>query len=153
MSFPIVLQCNTSPVNKVGKSIRDIATATGTLRSGTSILDPIVRIESALSENLISEVNYAHIAVFNRYYLVTNIEIDNNSLWNIHMHVDVLETYKDEIKAQDAVVARQEEKYNLMLDDGWFMTYQNPIVQTLRFSVANPFPESNKSYILVLAGS
>lgn len=151
MSFAIKLQKNTSPMNKVGKTITDVATATGTLREGTSILDPVVRIDSALSSNMISDVNYAYIEEFGRYYYITNIEIDNNRLWNIHMHVDVLETYKSEIKEQNAVVSRQQNNYNLMLDDGWFMTYQDPKVQTLTFS--NPTPFEAQEFILVIAGS
>lgn len=151
MSFVIKLQKNLSPVNKVGKDITDVAIATGTLRDGTSIIDPIVRIDSTLSDNMISDVNYAYIEEFGRYYLVTNIEIDNNRLWNVHMHVDVLETYKEQIKEQNAVVARQENNYNLMLDDGWFMSYQDPIIQTLPFSVAAPF--ESQEFILVIAGS
>lgn len=151
MSFVIKLQKNLSPVNKVGKDITDVAIATGILRDGTSIIDPIVRIDSTLSDNMISDVNYAYIEEFGRYYLVTNIEIDNNRLWNVHMHVDVLETYKEQIKEQNAVVSRQENNYNLMLDDGWFMSYQDPIIQTLPFSVAAPF--ESQEFILVIAGS
>ena len=67
------------------------------------------------------------------------------------MHVDVLKSFADQIRNQTAVVARQEKKYNLMLDDGFFMTYQNPKIQTKLFSVADPF--ETQEFVLVVAGS
>lgn len=151
MSFSVILQKNTSPSNKVDKSITNIATATGNLRSGCSILEPTILIESALESDILSYVNYAYIAEFNRYYFVTDITLDVTGLWLFDMHVDVLMSYSAEIKSQNCIVARQERRYNMYLDDGWFMAYQNPIVNTPYFSVADPFEDVN--YILVIAGS
>lgn len=151
MSFPIILQRNLSPLIKVDKDITNIATATGTLRSSSSIIDPVIEIQSALESDILAYVNYAYIELWHRYYIITNIEMDINGLWVISMHVDVLMSYKTEIRAQNAVIARQERRYNMYLDDGWFMSYQNPIVQKQRFSVTAPF--ENHQFILVLAGS
>lgn len=151
MSFPIVLQENLSPSNKVVKSITDIATATGTLRDESSIISPVITIESALESDILGRVNYAYIALWRRYYYITDMILDYTGLWNLHMHVDVLMSFKDEILAQKAIVARQERKYNMYLDDGWFMSYQNPVIDTPFFSVEHPF--DTQSYILVVAGS
>lgn len=142
---------NSSPSNKVDKSVADIATATGVLREGTSVVDPEVEIESVLEQDIISRVNYARIEAFHRYYFVTDITLDITGLWLFTMHCDVLMSYRDSIKQQNAVVARQERRYNMYLDDGWFMTYQNPIVRQQYFSKEAPF--EGESYILVLAGS
>lgn len=151
MSFPIILKENLSPSNVVSKNIADIATATGTLREGTSILKPTITIESQLESDILGRVNYAYIALWNRYYYVTDIALDITGLWTVTMHVDVLMTYSTEIRQQNAIVARQERRYNMYLDDGWFMSYQNPIVKTPYFSVTDPFEHT--SYILVVAGS
>lgn len=67
------------------------------------------------------------------------------------MHVDVLKSFSEEIKQQYAVVARQENTYNLMLDDGIFMVYQNPKFQTKLFSAEAPF--ETQEFVLVVAGS
>ena len=151
MSFVVKLQENLSPSNKVTKNITDIATATGTLREGTNILQPTILIESQLDSDILGRVNYAYIELWHRYYYVTNITLDITGLWLISMHVDVLMTYATEIKAQNCIVARQERRYNMYLDDGWFMAYQNPIIQTAYFS--NPSPFESHSFILVVAGS
>lgn len=151
MSFSIVLQENVSPVNKVTKQVTDIATATGVLREGASVTDPVIEIQSALDADILGRVNYARIDLWHRYYFVTDIVLDINGLWEISMHVDVLMSYATEIRSQNAIVARQERRANMYLDDGWFMTYQNPIVRQQYFS--NPAPFEDESYILVLAGS
>lgn len=151
MSFPIVLMENASPTNKVGKNLTTVETVTGSLRNGTSILDPEILIESSLSTDMLSRVNYARIELWHRYYYVTDITLDITGLWLLAMHVDVLETYKQEISSQTCIVARQEHKYNMYFDDGWFMSYQNPIVNTPFFSATAPFEQ--QSFILVVAGS
>lgn len=151
MSFAVLLQENLSPTNKVDKSVSDIATATGTLRSGTSVLSPIIEIDSSLEADILARVNYAYIQLFHRYYYITDIKLDVTGLWLMSMHVDVLMTYKAQIRQQDAIVARQENHVNMYLDDGWFMAYQKPLIYTPRFSVEKPF--ESESYILVVAGS
>lgn len=151
MSFSIKLQENLSPLIVADKDIHDVATATGTLRSGTSILDPIIEIDSALESDIIGRVNYAYIELWHRYYYITDVKLDITGLWLFTMHVDVLKTYADDIRAQDAIVARQEEHLNMYLDDGWFMAYQDPLIYTPKFSVDDPF--ENESYILVISGS
>ena len=151
MSFSIILKRNNSPSNFVSKNTADIVTVTGVLRSGASILDPVILIETDTPANIISSANYAYIEVFSRYYYITNVKSDANGLWIVSMHVDVLMSYASTIRAQSAIVKRQEFVYNMYLDDGWFMCYQNPIIQTRYFSEEVPFED--EEYVLVLAGS
>ena len=151
MSFSIVFSTNARPFNRIDEELTTVITATGTLRDGASILNPEIEIESALTESIVGNINYAYIEVFGRYYFVTDIKTEINGLWVVSMHVDVLMTYKDAIRGQNAVVARQEEQYNMYLDDGWFMAYQNPYVQTKVFS--NPTPFETQEFVLVIAGS
>lgn len=146
-----MLQRNTSPSNKVDKSITNIVTVTGVLRSGASVIDPVILIETQTPATVISSANYAYISAFSRYYYITNVKSDANGLWIVSMHVDVLMTYKDQIRAQSGIVARQEYVYNMYLDDGWFLSYQNPIIQTRLLSAAAPFEA--EEYVLVIAGS
>ena len=151
MSFSVKLQKNISPSNYVSKDITDILTVSGELKDETSIIDPVIIIDTNLSENVIKDINYAEIETFGRKYYVTNIVSIRNGLWELHMHVDVLTTYSTGIKSQTAIVSRQKEKRNMMLDDGWFMAYQNPIIQQKVFSVSGPF--ENQEYVLIIAGS
>ena len=151
MSFPVDLMVQTDPTNKLVKSPTPVLTLGGTLRAPASITDPIIEFNFSDNPEVFSKVNYARIETFNRYYFITNIVSTYNNLWEIHMHVDVLMSFADEIKKQVAVVARQEENYNLYLDDGIFMAYQNPIIQTKLFS--NPAPFETQNFILLVAGN
>lgn len=147
MSFPIQLYSNTSPTNKVSKDITLLSTVEGTLRNGASVIDPTIVIEATTLGN----PNYLYIETFGRYYYITNIISVNYNLWELHCHVDVLMSYSAQILEQTAIVARQETKYNLMLDDGFFMAYQNPIIITKRFSNQTPF--ETQEFVLVVAGA
>lgn len=161
----VTLYKMTSAANVVNKTIGEIATVTGVFRKPTSMLDPVLIIEHDNGEIWRKGYNYLYIKEFNRYYYVTNlIAVQGNydldpapvggnprQLWEVHAHVDVLMSFQDEIKAQNAIVARQEATYNLMLDDGVFMCYQNPKIQTKLFSVPDPF--ETQEFVLIVAGS
>ena len=145
----LVLYENKSDMKVVTKNIETLTTLTGTLRENCSVINPVITVES-INNSIAARCNYAKIAQFGRYYYVTDI-IFTGLLYEIHMHVDVLMTYKDGIRQQNAVVARQEATYNMYLDDGWFMSYQNPYIQTKVFS--NPTPFETQEFVLVIAGS
>lgn len=141
----ITLYNNTSPPNYVNKSITIVSTLTGTLRNPTSVTDPVITIERSDPTGF----NYARIEEFGRYYFVTGISSESNSLISISLHVDVLMTYKEGIKNMNAIVKRQENQFNLYLDDGIFKAYQNTKHKVIQF----PYGFTEYSYILALAGN
>lgn len=161
--FQVELGTNNSATNVVEKDFLVLATVQGTFRRPSSIIDPVITVKLSNDEQWRKETNYCYIPAFGRYYYITNIiavegNLDDGSsfpqphqLWELHMHVDVLMSFKEQIKAQEAVVARQENTYNLMLDDGFFMCYQNPKLQTKLFSVPDPF--ETQEFVLIVAGS
>lgn len=151
MSFYIDFFVNASATNVVDKDLTQTSHNLGTLRDGSSIIDPVILLEVEQAGWPYTNANYMYIQEFNRYYYVTNIISVHNRLWEIHAHVDVLMSYKEQIRQQTAIVARQESKYNLYLDDGIFMVYQNPLIQTLYFSNEAPFEQ--QEFVLVVAGS
>ena len=152
MSFPIKHYINRSATNVVNKELeQQTPDLVGTLRSGTSLIDPVILVQASAPGFHANKSNYIYVEEFGRYYYITNIISTNTTLWELHCHVDVLMSYADEIKAQTAIVARQESKYNLYLDDGIFMTYQNPKIQTKFFS--NPTPFETQEFVMVVDGS
>ena len=69
--------------------------------------------------------NYAIINSFGRKYFVKDINSVKNNLWELSMHVDVLDSYINEIKATKAIISRNEFEYNLYLnDDRWWLSQQ-----------------------------
>lgn len=147
MSFSIVLQRNASEKNKVDKTLTTITTMTGTLKNETSIIDPVIIFEGALSN--LKNCNYCTISEFGRSYFVNNIRSVRNGLIELACHVDVLSTYKSQIREQFAIVKRQQENWNLYLNDGSFKVYQNPMVLTKQFPAGFTTP----SFVMAVAGS
>ena len=108
MAFIIELyQCNKKPnstkrpTNNVGDPFHIVS---GIILDGTSITNPVVTIEQT-SQYDVRDYNYARIPVFNRYYFITNITTDKN-LWILTMAVDVLATYRDDIRSSSQYVLR-----------------------------------------------
>lgn len=143
----LTLYKNNSEQNAVTKSLTQVQTMTGTLRNGTSIIDPVVLVSDIAN---ISGVNYCKINEFNRYYFINNIKSVNNNLWELSCHVDVLQSFATEIRAQSGIVERQENYFNLYLNDGnTFQVYQNPQIATIQF----PAGFTDPSFIIAIAGS
>ena len=67
MSFDVKLQTNNSEHICFDKELSDIATLSGTLRDGSSIIDPVILIEADLSS--LTTCNYLTIESFGRSYL------------------------------------------------------------------------------------
>lgn len=143
----LTLYTNESADNVVTKTLSTaLATLTGTLRKDCSIMDPVIEVE-AINNSVAASCNYAKIDEFGRYYFVRNIEF-TGKLFRIHMHVDVLSSFQTQLKTLDAVIARQENRYNLYLQDGLFRTYQNPYISIM------PFPSEfdTQQFIFSVAG-
>ena len=113
MSITLTLYNNKSEPNRIGKELEIVETFQGSLKEETSIINPIIEVKT----NVVPLSNYAYIPDFGRYYFITDITSVRNGLWSISMKSDPLESFKSEIKACNAVIARQEFLYNLYLDD------------------------------------
>lgn len=143
------LMVNSSPVEKIGKSLSSSLSFACSLKDNTSVLNPVIIIKS--SDNIYN-FNYMYIQELNRYYFINDIISVNNNIWEIHGHVDVLETYKESILNLNAVIKRQRDLYNLYLNDPDFMTYNYDKLQTLKFKGGDGFNKA-LNYVLVVNGS
>ena len=84
------------------------------LKEGSDILKPELLIESS---NPIG-FNEMYIPDFKRYYFIGCENVSNN-LWRIYsLGVDTLYTYKNEILSLNAIIDKQENIHNDLIDDG-----------------------------------
>lgn len=90
----IILYVNNSEKNKIGKNLTNDFSISGTLRDATNIINPVILIEL----NEIGNYNYCYISSFNRYYFITDITVIRTGLYAISLMVDVLESFKTDIK-------------------------------------------------------
>lgn len=145
MSFSISLQNNSSPINKIGKSISTIKTVTGSLKNESNVLRPEILIEC---DSSILSANYMTIDELHRKYFIEEIQSVRNNLWLVQAHVDVLDTYKSQILSNSAVVLRQENNFDLLLNDGVFKCKQNSRIFYRKF----PSGLGDFNYILITQG-
>lgn len=136
-----------SEYKAVNKTLTELVSLTGTLREQSSIIDPVIMISDI--DSYVGSMNYAYIPEFNRYYFITNIENVRENLWRVSFHVDVLYTYREQIKSNNAIIERNENEYDLKLNDGLFKTQQNPRIAQF------PFPSgfTTWNFVLAIAGN
>lgn len=147
MSFTIQIQRNESPLNKIGKRIVDIKSLYGSLKNETDIINPKILVDVNFSD--IKYTNYLTIPEFNRKYFIDEIVAVRDNMLMISAHVDVLESFGNLIKENTAVVLRQENDFNLLLNDGVFKAQQNPRIFLRDF----PSGLGDFNYILITGGS
>lgn len=149
MGFSVDFYNNESPVEKIGKTLINKHTVSDViLKRDTSILRPVLLIASIQQ---IYFYNYMYIPEFGRYYFIDDIRSVHDNLWEVSAHVDVLETYKDSILTNQAVIRRQQNRYNTYLNDPEWKVYADENVVAYHFSTT-PFSKTMK-YILAVAGA
>lgn len=146
-----VLYTNNSDRNVVDKQLTQQFDLSILLKDSTSITDPTLIFSYTSSQSIpkYKLVNYSYIPAFRRYYYVNNFRWVRDQIVELDCHVDVLMSFKSEIRANRAIILRQENEYNLYLNDGVFKVYQNPIVLTREF----PAGFTSQSFVLAVAGS
>lgn len=100
----ITLYINTSEVNKLSKDLNSAVTLQGTIRDASSVIYPSIDIQT----DNISTYNYMYIPLFNRYYFIRDIVAYRNSIWNVKLECDVLQTYKDYINNLSIILSDTE---------------------------------------------
>lgn len=145
--FPVYIQRNNSEAIHLDKDLTDIITAYAWLKESTSIINPTFVLEASLSD--LVRANYVTVPQFGRSYFIKDIVSITTDLLEVNCHVDVLSSFKDDIRANRGITHRQEERWNLHLNDGVLQAYQNPIITTQAFP--HGFTENN--FVLIAMGS
>ena len=145
----ITLYTNDSENNKLEKTITNSILLEGNLRDESSIINPIILISSN-KEDIPYMYNYAYIPAFGRYYFITDIESVRTGIWRVSMHVDVLMSYKEQIKNLNVIINNSEETgaNNYLSGNQWITNVKNTT------NIVN-FPNGlndNGEFILITAG-
>ena len=149
MSFTVDLYKNASPVEKIGKDLTDQQSITDVLlKRDTSILRPVLLVNDARG---VTDFNYMYISEFDRYYFIDDIRSTHNNIWEISGHVDVLETYKDQILSNQAVIRRQTNKFNTYLNDPEWKVYADENVVAYKFTQTGL--NKDMKFVLAVAGA
>lgn len=142
----VVFMKNNDEFNKIIKTPKTVLTVQGNYKNPANITDITLTVNADLIQ--LTGTNYMHIPILKRYYYISNVTSVRNGLCEIVGTCDLLMSFSAEILANTAIVKRQQNKWNLYLNDGSFMTYQNPRVVTKNF----PNGFNSFSYVLAVAG-
>lgn len=144
----IILYQNDSEPEKVDKDLTAALTLAGSLRNTSEVINPSILI--AVNAGIVSGYNYAYIPLFDRYYYITDMTSNREGLTTITMRVDVLMSWRTQIRANRAVINHQERAGNVYLNDGtWFHDSRNFYnIKTF----ANGFNDTGE-FILITAGA
>ena len=115
-------------------------------KEDTSITDPtfILRTQSKVLEG-----NYIYVPNLNRYYYINDYVVSHQRIY-INCHVDVLISFKNDIKQQNVIVSRQENSYNLYQVDPKMVIYNTPVYRVLKFPGGF---DSTGHFVLCVAGA
>lgn len=146
MSFTISIGKNSSPANKITKTYTQVLSLSGNLKNESEIINPTILIETSSAD--IFKCNYMQISNFNRSYFITSIKLIRNNIYEISAHCDVLSSFASEIKSNTAMIVRQENDFNLLLNDDVFKCKQNSRMYYKKF----PSQLGQYNFVLVVAG-
>lgn len=104
--------CDRKVLDKSG-SLDNETKITGTFRikENCSMSRPVIQLARSTVQHddlQLDKVNYAFIELFQRYYYIDDIVFQNDGLMELHLTVDVLNTYKDKILASQQEVIRSQ---------------------------------------------
>ena len=142
----VILYKNLSENNVIGKSLTQINTLECNFKNDVSVINPTLVLLYTAS---ILDSNYCFIPKFNRYYFIDEIIPITGDRSIIKCRVDVLESFKDDIKSLTAIINKQETIADKFIDDGSWIVENKDFLQSYNFS--NGFNDSGE-FILITAG-
>ena len=142
----VILYKNLSENNVIGKSLTQINTLECNFKNDVSVINPTLVL---LYADSILDSNYCFIPKFNRYYFIDEIIPITGDRSIIKSRVDVLESFKDDIKSLTAIINKQETIADKFIDDGSWIVENKDFLQSYNFS--NGFNNSGE-FILITAG-
>ena len=87
----------------------------GTLRTPTSVTDPVISVE--IPSGIALGWNYAYISAFNRWYFIRDITFTSNKIFTFTMHCDVLYSFRGIVTGATCFVERNQNDFNPLLID------------------------------------
>lgn len=143
----IIFYNTSSEKNCMNKSISGGYTLQGSFREECSVSDPVFIIESDLT---FTSYNYVYIPEFSRYYYIVNIVSKRTKLWELHLHVDVLMSFKKYLNSSRILLVESEltGASNYLNSSSWVSEVRRT---TSVMSFPNGFSNDGE-FILITAG-
>lgn len=120
-----------------------------TLLESTDIVHPTFKLKD---HDIYMTANYCYVDDLRRYYFIDGITLENGFGY-IRCTVDVLMTYKEGLRKQNVIVARQEEHWDLFQNDPKWKVSQRTAIRTVGFSGGDGgFDYDTQQFVLGIVG-
>lgn len=143
----INLYVNESDTNVVDKNITTIhSNVAYEFKTETSMTSPVIFIDRSLWND---SINYVYIDELNRFFFVKDVKFMTGKMIALICEVDVLMSFRSELKKETAILERQTSLANLYFNDSE-LPIENRINQTFKL-----FPnglENHAYYYLLIGG-
>lgn len=124
------LYFNKSPRNKIIKTLTNQNQITIRYKEDTSIFKPDLMISNSI---VISNYNYIHVGGnIDRFYYIESYEM-SQQYYILHCKEDVLMSFKPDIFNTECIIAKNENNFNLFLDDNKMKLYNKERILTKPF--------------------
>lgn len=140
----VKLYKTTAEKNALNKLITNEIIKNGHLKDNCDILNPVIVVNYDAS---ILSYNYARIDAFNRFYFISDISINKQTI-ELTLKVDVLTTYSGDIKNSYATIIRSNKGSKMIPDNR--ITQKVSKTYTTRKLGAGLIPSD--TYVIMLGG-
>lgn len=127
----------------------------GVLKNPSSVSNPKIEFSADVLSGNPSNVNYAFIPDFNRYYFVKEWNYETG-LWVADMECDVLASFRNSIASQNYYILRTSTAFTGEVSDGLYPTYSRPR-RYVGHAVKELFPEASAftkgTYVVGISGA
>lgn len=148
MAYTVTLYVNMSDPHYFNKNIGFVADVACEIKNPEDIEEPEISI---MATDAYDPVNYVYIPHFRRYYYATPT-LGRGSMITFKCKSDPLMSFKNEILACPAVIARNPWAWDLYLPDPNLPVESRTIKGVIPFPVTTPFSGNNNCYIVTTLG-
>lgn len=149
----INLYTTPNPPNKIGKTKENLKNFTDVIfydDSELNLINPVIVINGFSTVEDFAIYNYCYIPKMKRFYFIENIRALRGKRIEIQCKVDVLESFKTDIRASKQLVARQENAKSQYLVDNRLPISKKTDILVNNFGAS--FTENN-SFVLTTVGT
>ena len=141
----IIFYKTLSKPNEINKVLQNSFTITGSFKTDTDIIKPIIKVLNTTDFNIF-DYNYCYISELKRYYFIEDITILADKLFFISLSLDVLYTYKNTILSSVGNISRYSQNVQSSKKDTIEDYIENEIL------LINPFSENGTMVMAALNG-
>ena len=118
------------------------------IKEDTSIISPSI-IFSYKKMGELRKCNYMYVPSMGRYYFINDIILKQGGMYELKCHIDVLMTYKGDIKNITTLILRQENVNNPYIEDSQLLVRANRVYEKHNIGIVG---DSSDHYYLTVNG-